>query len=171
MTELLEALQAFDGKATTGLSKARERFGDREGFLGDLAALVGSEEGCVSDAATWLLKHCAEDGALPGPAETAVIVRRLDSVSTWQSALHLCQAAEFFAFTPAQARRFGRWASRFVGHERPFLRAWSTHALHHAARQAPDLTPLAETALARAENDGSASVRARARRIRRAAKG
>lgn len=168
MTELLEALQAFDGKATSMLSEARTRFGDRTDFLGELAALIASQEGSVADGATWLIKNCAENGAVPGPAETAAIVARLDAVPTWQAALHLCQTAAFFTFTPDQARRFAEWAAQFLDHKRPFLRAWSMDALQHAAKHAPDLAPRAETALIRAENDGSASVRARARKIRAA---
>ena len=171
MSELLEALRAFDGKATSSLSEARRRFGEDAGFLGALAGLIGSQEGAVSDGATWLIKNCAESGERPGPPEIAAIVAALDAVPTWQAALHLCQAAEFFAFKPDQARRYAEWAAQFMDHERPFLRAWSMSALQVAARRAPDLAPLAEAALARAENDASGSVRARARKIKRAAAG
>ena len=166
MSELLQALRAFDGKATSILSEARARFGGNADFLNQLAALIASPEGSVSDGATWLIKNCAESDVVPGPLEIAAIVARLDDVPTWQAALHLCQTAEFLAFTPDQARRFAEWAARFLDHERPFLRAWSMNALQHAARHTPDLAPLAETALALAEDDRSASVRARARKIR-----
>ena len=166
MSELLKALLAFDGKATSSLLEARSRFGTNADFLGQLAALVGSQEGSVSDGATWLIKKCAESGVVPGPPEMAAIVARPDAVPTWQAALHLCQTAEFFTFTSDQARRFAEWSAQFLDHERPFVRAWSMNALQHAARQAPDLAPLAETALVRAENDDSASVRARARKVR-----
>lgn len=168
MSELLQALRAFDGKAISILSEARTRFGGSVDFLGEIAALIDSQEGSVSDGATWLIKNCAESGIAPRPPEIAVIVARLDKVPTWQAALHLCQTAEFFAFTPTQARRFAEWAAQFLDHERPFLRAWSMNALQYAARQAPDLAELAETALVRAEEDRSASVRARARKVRAA---
>ena len=166
MSDLHQALRAFDGRAISILSEARARFGGSADFLGELAALIGSQEGSVSDGATWLIKNCAESGVVPGPPEVAAIVARLDTVTTWPAALHLCQTAEFFAFTPDQARRFAEWAAQFRDHERPFLRAWSMNALQHAARHAPDLAPLAETALILAEKDGSASVRARARNVR-----
>lgn len=165
MSELLQILRAYDGKAVSILSEARARFGGDADFLARLAALIGSEERFVSDGATWLIKNCAENGITPGPPEIATILARLDAVPTWQAALHLCQTAEFFAFTPDQAQRFADWAAQFLDHERPFLRAWSMDALHHAATHVPDLAPLVETALCRAENDGSASVRARARKI------
>lgn len=95
-----------------------------------------------------------------------MIVARLDAVPTWQAALHLCQTAQFLDFTPDQARQFAGWAARFLGHERPFLRAWSMDALHYAAAQAPELALLAERALSAAEKDKAASVRARARNTR-----
>ena len=171
MSALLKALRAFDGKAVSTLRQIRARFGGDEGFIGALAALIGSEEGFVSDGATWLIKASAESGVRPGPAETDAIVARLDTVVTWQAALHICQTTAFLTFTPDQARRVADWAARFRDHERPFLRAWSVDALHHAARQAPDLGHRAEAALTRAETDGSASVRARARKIRAAAAG
>ncbi len=166
MSELLQALRAFDGKAISTLSETRARLGGNAGFMGELAALIDCQESFVSDGATWLIKNCAETGTDPEPAELEAIVARLDAVPSWQAALHLCQSAEFFAFSSNQARRFAEWASQFLGHERPFMRAWSMSALQYAARQEPDLAPLAETALIRAENDGSASVQARARKIK-----
>lgn len=166
MSELLQALRAFDGKATTLLTEAHARLGGNPGFLAELAELIGSQEGSVSDGATWLIKTCAESGRLPGPSETGIIVSRLDDVSSWQTVLHLCQTAAHLPFTPEQARRFADWVAQFLGHDRPFLRAWSMAALQHAATHAPDLAPQARAALDRAENDRAASVRARARKIR-----
>lgn len=166
ISELLQALRAFDGKAISILSEARARFGESEGFMSELAALIASQEGAVSDGATWLIKNSAESGVVLGPPEVAAIVDRLDDVRSWGAVLHLCQTAEYFAFTSDQARRFGEWAAQFLNHKRPFLRAWSMDALQHAARHAPDLAPLAEKALIGAENDSAASVRARARNVR-----
>lgn len=170
MSDLLQALRAFDGKETSGLSEIRGRLGGSSGFLGDLSAHVGAPEASVSDGATWLIKDCAENGLVPGPLETAAIMERLDAVASWQAALHLCQTAEHFKFSPAEARQFADWASRFLDHKRPFLRAWSMSALQQVAKQAPELAPRAEAALAVAEHDPSASVRARARKVRAAAR-
>lgn len=171
MSEFLKSLRRFDGKDISTLLEIREHFSGSSDFLGELAALIASQEGSVSDGATWLIKNCAESGLVPGPLEVAEISVRLDDMPTWQAALHLCQMAEFLVLTPDQARRFAEWAAQFLDHERPFLRAWSASALQDAARQAPDLAPLAETALIRAEKDGSASVRARARKIRARTRG
>lgn len=166
--DLLEILRTFDGKAVSILSEARTQFGDNANFLSELAALIGSDEAYVADGATWLIKDCAENGMVIKPKVIAVIIDRLDAVPSWQAALHLCQAADFFVLTPSQARRFGEWAAGFLDHQRPFLRAWSMSALQHTARRTPDLAGLAETALTNAEQDRSASVRARARQVRAA---
>ncbi|MEQ9444005.1 MAG: hypothetical protein RJS98_00450 [Rhodospirillaceae bacterium] len=153
------------------LSEARAQFGDDKKVLKKLATLVDSQEGSVADGATWLIKDCAESGVVPSPSDVAEIVSRLDAIPTWQAALHLCQCAAFFDFTPDQARQFAGWVEQFRDHERPFLRAWSMDALHHTAKQAPDLAPRAARALSIAEKDKAASVRARARNVRAAGPG
>lgn len=168
MPELLQALRTFDGKAISMLSEARAQFGDDAHLLGELVTLVDSQEAQVASGATWLIKDCAESGMSMKPKKVTALIARLDSVPSWQAALHLCQTAEFLEMTSDQARSFAAWATQFLDHERPFLRAWSMSALQHAARQAPDLLSPAEKALTAAEKDKSASVRARARQVRAA---
>lgn len=163
MADLKTVLQDYDGRALTLLSEARARYGQSENFIGDLVSLMGAEDKFISEGAIWLIKNCAEDGVQLRSENVAGIVARLGAISSWQSALLLCQTARFFQFQEPQARTFGLWASRFLEHSRPFLRAWSMDAIQHAARQAPDLAPLAAKALTRAGDDKAASVRARAR--------
>ncbi len=166
MPDLLRALREFDGKTTSVLLDIRARFGAGDGFLADLATLIACPDGAVSDGATWLIKNSAENGVVPGGSARAAIIARLDGVTRWQAALHLCQTVEFLDLTSDEARRFATWAAEFLDHERPFLRAWSMAAFQHAAQRAPDLADPAEAALRRAEGDASASVRARARKMR-----
>ena len=168
MSELLNALRAYDNKATTILSEANTRLGESADFTKELATFIDSQEAFVANGATWLIKHRAESGIVPKPGEVVAIVSRLDAVNSWQAALHLCQSAELLPFTPDQARQFAEWAVRFLEHERPFLRAWSMSAIQCAAQRAPDLAKLAQDSLAHAEKDEAASVRARARKIRAA---
>lgn len=166
MSDLLKALRKFDGKAVTILSEARARFGGDPDFMGELVSYIDSQEPYVADGATWLIKDCLESGLVLKPKEVEALVARLETAPSWQAALHLCQVTEFLKMTPKQAGCFGEWAARFLDHERPFVRAWSMSTLQHVAQQAPDMTARAETALAAAERDTSASVRARARKIK-----
>lgn len=166
MSDLIAALREFDGKAVTILSEARARFSGDPHFMGELVSHIDSPEEHVANGATWLIKDCLDSGVVLGPKQSEALVARLEAVPTWQAALHLCQVAELIALTPNQARCFGEWAARFLDHERPFLRAWSISALQHVAQHAPDLLARAETALAEAEKDTSASVRARMRKIK-----
>lgn len=164
MSELEKALKAYDGKAVSILSEVRARLGAADVFLLELSEFISCHEGFVADGATWLIKHSAEDGVEIGPRETAAIIERLSTVRSWQAVLHLCQIAKFLRFSPDQARTFAHWASHYLDHKRPFLRAWSMDAIQHAALSASDLSDLAESALAQATRDTAASVRARSRK-------
>jgi len=159
-----QALQAYDGRKISILSEVRARFDGKNKFLPELIALIGSQNSFVSDGATWLIKNCAEDGVEMKLSVVETIIARLDAVTTWQSALHLCQTVKHLHFTPDQARRFAEWATPLLEHQRPFLRAWSMDALQHIAVLATDIAPLAHKALDRATRDQAASVRARARK-------
>jgi len=163
--EVARGLNAYDGRDTSVLSDIHARYGGHADFRKALISLIGAREDALQDGATWLIKTCAESGDVPNADETAALLDQLDAVSSWQATLHLCQCAERFVFTHEQATRFGLWACHFLNHERAFLRAWAMSALCHAARQAPDLTARANGAVARAETDKSASVRARARKV------
>ncbi|MEM1103872.1 MAG: hypothetical protein AAGH48_07170 [Pseudomonadota bacterium] len=164
MSDLKQALRAYNGKAVSILSEARVRFGEGDDVLLELAPLIASQDGYISDGATWLLKAYAEDGVAIAPNARAAILKNLGGVASWQAALHLCQTAKFLGFTPAQARAFADWAAAFIDHDRPFLRAWSIDALQHMAALSPNIAPLAEKALKQARDDKAASVRARARK-------
>lgn len=166
MSDLLEALRAFDGKAVTILSEARAKHGERPGFMGDLIKLIDSQEPYLADGATWLLKDCLESRIHLEPKDVAALIARLEAVPTWQAALHLCQIAEHLDLIPKQAKRYGKWTAQYLQHKRPFLRAWSMSALQYAATRSPDLVDAAEMALIAAGEDKAASVRARARQMR-----
>ena len=164
MSELREALRPYDGRAISMLSEIRANFNQSDDFLSELIDLVGVNDDFISDGATWLIKDCVISGSEPTEQDITALVQRLDSVSTWPAILHLCQLAQHIPFTSEQARQFGTWASGFVSHERPFVRAWSMDALQYAARLSIDLSAAAESSLAAAQVDGAASVRARAKK-------
>ena len=164
--ELSELLKRYDGKDVSVLKETVKRFQPGDFDLAFLAPLIVSREAFVSEGATWLLKACAENGQTPNPKVITAIVANLDQVTAWQAALHICQMAALCEFTAGQARRFADWASQYLTHQRPFMRAWSMHALQCVKRYDSSLTQSAEAALRQAELDPSASVRARARRIR-----
>jgi len=161
-TRLLE----FDGVAVSILSEAQAVWRDREGFLDALVDLSFDPSGHLSDGATWILKAELEDGTELTPDRTEKLVSSLDSLTSWQSVLHICQMIERVSLSEPQAGRVIRWAQTHTGHKRPFVRAWSLHAIVVLGRAFPNYRQDAEAALAKGEADKAASVRARARRLR-----
>ncbi len=160
--ELLE----FDGIAVSILSEARARHRDDEGFLDGLVALFADENSTVADGATWILKAELEDGTVLPRVATEALITSLDTLSSWPSVLHVFQIVDRLDLNMDQAGRVILRAKTFTGHKRPFLRAWSMHAVVVLGRRFPEFSQDAEAALTCGEADAAASVRARARRLR-----
>lgn len=167
-TPLDTFLQVFDGADTSYLSDLRAALGQEPWFVENLVGLCGSPNETIANGATWILKAELEGGAVVSPQDTARLVAVLPKLAGWQAMLHFCQFAERLPLRDAQALHVIEWAQGLAEHDRPFLRAWALHAiitLGHS-HNAPGDT-LAD-ALAKAERDPAASVRARARNLRKA---
>ena len=170
MNRLEGALKRYDGKTTATLSEIRAAFGGRQTFPSDLVRLAAHDDTRVSEGATWLIKDLLDGGARLTPSQTEDLLGRLDAVSSWQAQLHICQAAGRLE-TPAHLTdACADWLTSLLQSDRPFLRAWSMDALQHLASRSRKLAGRAEAALAAAEQDPAASVRARARNWRKRAK-
>ena len=163
MKTLEKALARYDGKATDALAEIRAAFGDRRTFLSELISLATHEEATVADGATWLIKAQLDDGARLTSAETEALLGHLSAITSWQAQLHICQSVRHFDVPAHLANSCADWFEALLTIDRPFLRAWSMDALQQLARRDAELTERAETALAAAEQDPAASVRARAR--------
>jgi len=166
MKQLLEDLRAYDGKAITILGEIEARYGSTDSYAADLVGLAAHDVATVSDGATWLLKAHLEGGGRLSAAATRRLFENLDKITAWQAQLHLCQMMEHVDVSVAQAAAVVAWLTPLQQHKRPFLRAWSMSALQHVAAQHPKFAEEAAAALALAEADNAASVRARARNAR-----
>ncbi len=171
MTSLEEALGQFDGKETAVLLEIRVAFGDGAAFRDDLVRLAGQGQAPIASGATWLIKALLDDGVRLTPSQTEALVGDLDALRSWQAQLHVCQSVGRLELSVLQAGTCADWAASLVHSDRPFLRAWAMDALQHLASRSPHARSLAEAALAAAEQDPAASVRARARKWRKPAKG
>ena len=163
MSRLEEALARYDGKATGVLAEIGATFGSQETFLSELVGLAAHEEAAISDGATWLIKAQLDDGARLTSSETEALLGHLDAIASWQAQLHICQSVRHLEIPGHLTNACADWLTALLVHSRPFLRAWSMDALQHLAQRDAELVPRAETALAAAEQDPAASVRARAR--------
>ena len=170
MATLRDALRSFDGKAVSILSEIRAGFDGRETFVAELVSLAGDDEGAVSDGATWLIKNLLDEGASLTPSQTEDLIGRLDAITTWQAQLHICQMVPHLEMPEPLTDACADWLTGLLNSDRPFLRAWSMDALQQCAVRRATLAGRSEAALAAAEQDPAASVRARARSWRRHAK-
>lgn len=165
--DLETRLQDFDGVALTILTEVRAACGDSPGYLDALLQLCIDPRPNMATGATWLLKAeiCAGT-TLEGP-HLDPLTTGLAGLPTWEAQLHICQAIEGFRLSSAQATAVFDWAATLADHHRPFIRAWSVHAMVVLAEGFPMLVGRAEEALSVAETDAAASVKARARNLRK----
>ncbi|MEM8950998.1 MAG: hypothetical protein AAGA21_20025 [Pseudomonadota bacterium] len=122
----------------------------------------------MSIGATWIIKAELEEGATLSPALTERLIGSLNRLKAWQAMLHVCQIVDDLQLDADQAGRMTDWAKSLAGHSRPFLRAWSVHVRVALGRRFEDYQHEVDVALAAAERDLAASVRARARQLKKA---
>ncbi|MEM6625211.1 MAG: hypothetical protein AAF719_00760 [Pseudomonadota bacterium] len=163
---LREALAAFDGKAVSLLSEAAVRFGDDPGYIDQLIHLSADPSAHMSSGSTWLLKAHLDEGGTLDMAHVDALADQLAHIVDWQAQLHICQCIARLQPTQTSSAKFAGWLQPLLTHKRPFLRAWSLDAFCAVARVDLSYMSDAKAALAAAQEDSAASVRARARKIK-----
>lgn len=140
---------AWDGKATGPLRDVAKRL-----TADDYAALLQacrSDDELIARAASWVLKAAYEAGSdILFPADV------LSGDPHWEVALHLLQSVQHAAvdFPP-------EIIAPYLTHKKPMIRAWALDAyVRLGATDADDV-------LRNAHDDPAASVRARARNLRK----
>ncbi len=164
-TTLERRLQDYDGVAVSILSEARAVFREVPDFHDDLIRLCCDQRPAIADGATWILKAELDDGAQLPAVLVDRLVASLDEVQSWPAMLHLCQCIRHLLLSPVQAAALRLWLSPLLRHKRPFLRAWALDGLCHLPDVGQD-PPILQH-LDAMENDPAASVRARARALRK----
>lgn len=173
---LFDALAAYDGRNTADLRSIQSRLGNEAGYLTALIDLAASPQGAVADGATWLLLDGLKKGATPSPDDVTRLLGKLaelTDLASWGAQLHICQSVRLLPLEAAKAAKAAQVEplAAFLGPlltaPKPFLRAWSLDALVHLATIDPTLKPQAREALAAAQQDKAASVKARARNLAR----
>ena len=156
-----EACAEFDGRDTEPLERCHDEMSARPDYFDALCAAVGVQQ----VAATWLLKRLFEKGYSPDKTETGKHLDRLNVITNWEAQLHVCQSVRYLDLPSSQTEQLADWLAPLLRHKRPFLRAWSLDALVHMSKADKTYRSAAEIALANAEQDEAASVRARARNL------
>lgn len=165
---LREALNTFDGNNISSLGETEARFWHAPGYAEALISLCQDPEDRFQTGASWLLKSHLEHGGSLHPDQVSDLVDQLGKTTAWAACLHLCQLIRHVDLSPAEAKNLARWAMTLCEHDRPFVRAWALDALCYAAETSPDLLPIARDQLAKSDADPKASVKARARNLRKA---
>lgn len=164
-TQMQNLLSEFDGRATTILTEIEARCGQQAGYVDALIGFVAAEDANLSEGATWLLKAWLDDKKLLSVSQTRSFLSAVPKVSSWQAQLHICQSIRYLSLPRSDILQIIDWLKPLLHHKRPFLRAWSLDAIVAIAQSHPNYRDLAVEALANAEQDDAASVRARARSL------
>jgi len=169
LPKLRNRLADYDGRAVTLLGETEAAFGAESGYLDALITLASEAQGHIASGATWLLKSALEQGrSLSGQqvaALSAELHGGLSGDAAWDVQLHICQCVQYLTIPTGSAAEFAVWLEPLLGHRRPFLRAWSLDALFRLSQQHSAYRSDFDAALAVAEQDEAASVRARARKL------
>lgn len=165
MSALLDALEDYDGKRTEVLELIRDGLQPAAAHLPDAIECAAHADGRVAAGATWLLRAWVEAGVECDAASVAELAAVLPSIVDPWARQHVCQAVRSLTIPKASAAAFAKFLRAGVTSDRPFLRAWAVDGLHRLAGQHGRYAAAARDALAAAEQDPKASVRARARRI------
>ncbi|MEJ6404244.1 HEAT repeat domain-containing protein [Yoonia sp. 2307UL14-13] len=146
--DMMTVFATWDGKTTAELKDVAASL-----TVDDHPTLLSACDagGKTGRAATWVLKSAYESGASIAFPEDV-----LRGNPHWEVALHLLQSVKY-----AGARVAPESVRPFLDHKKPMVRAWALDA--YVLLDGPD----AAKYLRQASNDLAASVRARARNLRK----
>lgn len=161
---LRASLARYDRRATALLSEISARYKTDTEFLSNLITLTYDEVHAISEGATWILRAELEAGGVLSQQDVERLASRLNDVVAWQAQLHVCKSIRFLAVPKEFGPHVEDWLTTLLDAPRPFLRTWSLDAY---CRLCGGNAPKTKSLLDRMEQDDSASVRARARGVRR----
>ncbi|MEM6323790.1 MAG: hypothetical protein AAF748_08910 [Pseudomonadota bacterium] len=155
LTAVTRAFSEFDGRHVAPLRRLADGDLSATARGAVLAAIAGPDQ----IAATWIIKHWAENGAfLPGDA--AQVFAALPRLNAPDAILHVLQMVQMF---PEEAVPALPTIRVHLKHRRVLVRTWALDAFVRCGPRAE-----AEKLLNSALKDASAAVRARARQLQAA---
>ncbi len=164
---LAQRLSEFDGRSITILGEIEAECSDQAGYLDAVIALVDHADANVGAGVTWLIKNALEAGEQLSEQQSRAFFGRAPTTNGWAAQLHVCQSIQFLEVPADLAPELMAWLRPLSESPRPFVRAWSVDALDRLAQQLPEFEAEARSVLEAADADPAASVRARARQIRK----
>lgn len=136
-----------------------------------LIQLCAADSAKVQVGASWLLRarleQLAADERAVAPSVARELASRLPAVRDKWARQHLCQCLSILEVPATALEAFADFCRDAAASEAKFLRAWGIDGLLRLAWQHSSLTDEAVRRLDLAEEDDAASVRARARQLRK----
>lgn len=165
--DLLTALGKFDGKSTAPLVRLADSIRPDKKNIGLLLAFCEHDDEKIRAAATWIFKRWHDQGTVYSPETVVQFGRLLARSGDWEFHLHLLQMLSAMNLPAETARKTMPLLGTLVQGSHVLLRAWACSVMTQVADQHPRYRPEVLPALAAAEGDPAASVRARVRQLRK----
>lgn len=160
---LRDILLAWDGKKTEPLQAAFEAGQADPEFMPSLVFFLGEET--LQPAASWLLKRGVEQGELPDPALTELLLGFLPICRHWATRLHLLQILPYLTLPQSRKVEVETFVRDAMADKNKFVRAWSYSGFYHLAVCFPEYREALPSLLERGLAEEAASVKARIRRL------
>ncbi len=164
---LLQALSDFDGRSTRPLERFAAAHEPDAEMVSALCEFSASGDQAMQAAATWLLKRYGVTGSQLTPDQNDALLRLLLQETSWFRDLHILQMMDRLVLPESLAPPLMDALAAQAAGSNAFIRAWSVHGAVAIADQHPAFRERAWELLAAAERDEAASVKARARRLRK----
>ena len=164
---LIESLRKFDGKRTSELERLSVLMSRSDDSVAQLLAVAEHDETTVQVGATWILKRWLEEGVPQVEKSAANLVQLLKYSTYWEVRLHLLQMLSSLRIPARSLAGLKKLLSSLLRDDNKFVRAWALSVLAEIADQSEALRHDAISTIHEAENDDSASVRARVRQIQK----
>lgn len=163
--DLVNGLANWDGKDTAYLSALYQHSREEHSFLDDLLSLLAVDN--LQSGATWLIKAYCADGGQMSEAQVELLYSRLLGITSWQAKLHLLQSMSYIVIPDHHKSLLEHFARQCMDDKHTFVCAWSYHAFFHLANTHTEYRAEAVRLFDDAVENGSASVKARVRTLRK----
>lgn len=130
-----QAMEQWDGKSTDDIGNIYQLHSSNSNFMPDL--IKSMQQAGLQKAASWLIKHSLEAGALLTSTQTRSLFQQLDKLQQWESCLHILQSIPFLKIPQADIKKLDHFLRQSLTNENKFVRAWSYNGLYELARQHP----------------------------------
>lgn len=163
MTSIEQAIISWDGKSSNDIDVIYNRYSNDDTFISEIINL--SQQEALQKGATWLLKHCLEDGRKTEPDEIAAIFKLLSKLEHWESMLHILQCIQFMKIAKTEKKEVEEFLRKCLTNSNKFVRAWAYHGFYEISIQYPEYKNETKQIFEIAMRDEASSIKARIRNI------